>query len=186
MLKAMRRGRSALTDSEQGAALVEFALLFPVFMMLILGMFSGGIAYNQKLELTHATREGARYGATVDEKQTFSPIPPIMTDRTWAEGVRDLVVERSAGVLTPAQVTCVALVTGPRNSPTVVPPNPAGNSHVWMSGGGPCPYKEDSFDTTNPGKRVQVSVQRPGEIRALFFTYGVQLKARANSQYEGK
>ena len=42
----MNRLRSE--PGERGAALVEFALILPVFMMLVLGMFSGGIAYNHK------------------------------------------------------------------------------------------------------------------------------------------
>ena len=73
----MRRKRE-----ESGAALVEFALLLPVFMALILGMFSGGIAYNQKLDLTHATREGARYGATVAVTNQFA------NGQNWASNVR--------------------------------------------------------------------------------------------------
>src|SRR5712691_4500636 len=60
-------------DGERGAAMVEFALLLPVFMMLVMGAFSGAIAYNQKLDLAHAAREGARYGATLPENQaTFT------------------------------------------------------------------------------------------------------------------
>ena len=45
---------------ERGAALVEFTLILPVFMMMVLGTFTGAIAYNQKLDLAHAAREGAR------------------------------------------------------------------------------------------------------------------------------
>ena len=41
---------------ERGAALVEFALILPVFMILVLGTFTGAIAYNQKLDLAHAAR----------------------------------------------------------------------------------------------------------------------------------
>ncbi|MCA1674362.1 MAG: pilus assembly protein, partial [Actinobacteria bacterium] len=145
----MRQIRQATSRSgnERGAALVEFALILPLFMMLILGMFSGGIAYNQKLDVTHATREGARYGATVAETQTFAI-------GTWAEGVRELVVERSAGDVTADQVTCVALVEGPRKNPTVVAANPAGNLHIWQPVGStePCPFQEHATDMTNPGK----------------------------------
>ena len=59
----MRRVRQRRGD--RGATLVEFALILPLLMMLILGMFSGGIAYNRKNSMTNAVREGARYGATI-------------------------------------------------------------------------------------------------------------------------
>src|SRR5688500_18036442 len=50
---------------ERGASLVEFALILPVFMMLLLGMFTGGMAYNRRLTITSAAREGGRYAATL-------------------------------------------------------------------------------------------------------------------------
>src|SRR4051794_16935709 len=97
---------------ERGAVLVEFALILPVFMLLMIGLFSGASAYNQKQQVVYAVREGARYAATVPKDQTFA-------SGTWASNVRDLVVARSTGDLTNAQV-CVSLVTG---SPgTVVTP----------------------------------------------------------------
>jgi Flp pilus assembly protein TadG len=175
------RGRKRRPDGDRGAALVEFALILPVFMMLVLGMFSGGLAYNQKLGITHATREGARYGATVPVNQTFSD------GRTWAQGVRDLVVERSAGDLTADQVVCVALVTGPRFDPQVVADSPAGNSHLWRPASlpAPCPFKEHASDPTDPGPRVQVAARRPGRIELLVSSIDVTLRAQANAQYEG-
>ena len=39
-----RRGRT--TSSEQGQALVEFALVLPVFLLLIFGVVEFGVAYN--------------------------------------------------------------------------------------------------------------------------------------------
>ena len=45
--------------------MVQFALILPLFMMLVLGMLTGGASYNRQLGLTHAALEGARYGATL-------------------------------------------------------------------------------------------------------------------------
>ena len=154
---------------QSGAALVEFALLLPVFMALVLGMFSGGIAYNQKLDVTHATREGARYGATVAVSQSFS-------SGTWATNVRDLIVDRASGDLSGAGTNvCVALVSGPGSAPVAVDAN-----HTTNSGGGPC-YTDGSADT---GRRVQVSASRPSKVEALFFSWGITLNAKAVSRYE--
>lgn len=157
---------------------MEFALILPLVMMLILGMFTGGLAYNQKLSVTQAAREGARYGATVPVKQMFTG------PRPWAEGIADLVVERAAGDLADnKQVVCVALVEGPRNAPTVVPADPAGNVHVWKPGADACPFAEGG-STDNPGRRVQVAIKRPGEIELLVSKINLSITSRANAQYE--
>ncbi len=52
---------------ERGAALVEFAFVLPVLLLLILGIIDFGRAYGAKQELIHATREGVRvYAVTQD------------------------------------------------------------------------------------------------------------------------
>ncbi len=50
-------------DCERGQGLVEFAMLVPVFMLLLLGMLEFGTAFNHNLTLGYASREGARIGA---------------------------------------------------------------------------------------------------------------------------
>jgi Flp pilus assembly protein TadG len=44
----------------QGQALVEFALIVPIFLLLVLGVFEFGRAWNVYQVLTDAAREGAR------------------------------------------------------------------------------------------------------------------------------
>lgn len=46
--------------SERGTAAMEFALLLPVFLMLVLGIVYFGIGFNTKINLTAGVREGAR------------------------------------------------------------------------------------------------------------------------------
>lgn len=48
-----------------GTALVEFALLTPLFFLIVFGIIDFGSAYNQQHELRSAAREGARL-ASVD------------------------------------------------------------------------------------------------------------------------
>ena len=50
---------------ESGQGLVEFALLVPVFLLILLGMLEFGFAFNHNLTLEAATREGARAGAAM-------------------------------------------------------------------------------------------------------------------------
>ena len=45
---------------ERGQALVEFAIVLPVLMLLIVGIVKGGLLYNNYLQLTDAVRSGAR------------------------------------------------------------------------------------------------------------------------------
>jgi Flp pilus assembly protein TadG len=51
---------SSPSDRESGAALVEFALVLTLLVMLVFGIVEFGRAYNAQVTLTHATREGAR------------------------------------------------------------------------------------------------------------------------------
>ena len=49
--------------NEKGASAVEFALVLPIFIMLVFGIFQFGIAFNNWIAITHAAREGARLAA---------------------------------------------------------------------------------------------------------------------------
>lgn len=51
--------------SEKGQGLVEFALILPIFLLMIVGIIQFGIGLNYWLDLTHTANQGARY-ATVN------------------------------------------------------------------------------------------------------------------------
>lgn len=52
--------------SERGAVAVEFALVLPVLLALVLGIVEFGRAYNAQISVTHAAREAARTMAVKD------------------------------------------------------------------------------------------------------------------------
>lgn len=54
-----RRRRNSLR-SEQGQAAVEFALVVPVLLLLLLGIIQGGIVFHNYLTVTDAARAAAR------------------------------------------------------------------------------------------------------------------------------
>lgn len=54
--------------SERGAVAVEFALLAPVLIMILLGIMEFGRAYNVQATLTNAARDGVRVMA-IDNSQ---------------------------------------------------------------------------------------------------------------------
>ncbi len=58
------------TRSQKGNALVEFALILPIFLALIFGMVTFSLALYNKTVLTMATREGARAGAVYITNRT--------------------------------------------------------------------------------------------------------------------
>ncbi|MHB1344285.1 MAG: TadE/TadG family type IV pilus assembly protein [Thermoleophilia bacterium] len=53
--------------SDQGAAMVEFALVLPVLLVLLLGIIDFGLYFYNDLQLTHVARDAARYASVNDE-----------------------------------------------------------------------------------------------------------------------
>jgi TadE-like protein len=93
--------------SRGGQGLVEFAILLPVFMVVLFGMLEFGLAFSHHLTLEYATREGARIGAALGNGT--NKIPPCA--QTRPEDVDELIVAAVQRVLTspgsqipPAQV----------------------------------------------------------------------------------
>lgn len=74
--------------SERGAAAVEFALILPILVSLLIGIVEFGRAYNAQITLTAAAREGARVmaiqkstTATQDAVKAASPsLNPQLTN----------------------------------------------------------------------------------------------------------
>ena len=71
----LRRGRG-----QEGSAAVEFAIILPLLMFLILGGMDLGHMYYIEHLITNASREGARYGRkyTVNPAQGC-PAPSALT-----------------------------------------------------------------------------------------------------------
>jgi len=159
---------------DRAAVLVEFALVLPLLIILLLGTITAGLALNAKQQINHAIREGSRYAATVPAD------PPFSNGATWAENVRDLVVERSGGDLSAADV-CVSLVSG---SPGTVVPVASAHS---TAGGAACIAAQTYPVTPNDeGLRVQVTATKPQRIQLGVFGFiPATVKASATAQAEG-
>jgi TadE-like protein len=52
---------------ERGQGLVEFSLVLPVIMLLLLGMLEFGFAFDHAIGIGYSTREGARAGSALAE-----------------------------------------------------------------------------------------------------------------------
>ena len=84
--------KCARSDRERGAALVEMALVTPLLILLLFGIWTVARAYNVKNTMDHAVREAARFGATLDP-----------WDSNTIDGLID--AELSASSINPALVT---------------------------------------------------------------------------------
>jgi TadE-like protein len=70
------RSNPSLLQEEKAAAIVEFAVALPLLVVLVVGIFDFGAAFNLKQELNNAMREGARFGASQPTNDLESATPP--------------------------------------------------------------------------------------------------------------
>jgi len=59
----IKRIRTARKRGERGQALVEFALLIPIFFILLFAIVDFGMGFHSWITVTNSAREGARLGA---------------------------------------------------------------------------------------------------------------------------
>lgn len=156
--------------SDSGASLVEFALVLPLFMMVLLGMFTGGLAYSRKLAVTQATREGARYGATL-------PLTAEPTVDQWLSRVASVAVSSSDGELSataPGMQLCVAYVPG------------SGTPRSVQIVGSATSYSDATcfIDGRGSEARVQVVGARSSKLEALVWSEDLAITSHAVSRFE--
>jgi Flp pilus assembly protein TadG len=56
-----KKTRALLRSDDQGLALIEIAMVMPIFLIVMLGIFTFGVALNNQLILTQAVGAGAQY-----------------------------------------------------------------------------------------------------------------------------
>jgi Flp pilus assembly protein TadG len=86
MLRLIRRRRK---NGEKGQALAEFALLVPIFLILLFAIVDFGMGFYSWITVTNAAREGARLGSVqaseaeiVDRVYETSDLPEEATQMT--------------------------------------------------------------------------------------------------------
>jgi Flp pilus assembly protein TadG len=66
--------------TDDGAAMIEFALVLPILLLLVFGIIEFGFALYNKEVITNASREGARYGIIIgDPRPTTTQIQNVVT-----------------------------------------------------------------------------------------------------------
>jgi Flp pilus assembly protein TadG len=87
-MRAIARLSRFVRRSERGAAAVEFALILPVLLVLVLGIVEFGHAFQVQAQLSSAARDGARSAALgntattarTQVKNSASTLNPAITD----------------------------------------------------------------------------------------------------------
>jgi len=160
--------RERFRRGEDGSNIVEFVIILPLLLTLVFGLITAGIAFSNKLSTTNGAREAARYAATLP--------PPEDALGTWFEDVISTAENSSSGDLDTDRddhLVCVARTA---------------DGSTWESArqqGGTLTMGADScFTDTRDDARVQVRVQRPGEIDAIFYRFDVTLTGQAVARWE--
>ena len=105
-------------NPERGAAAVEFALVLPVLLLLVLGMLEFSRAYNVQISLTNAAREGARVmaihdDATLAKNAAVAAAAPSVTLTTAQVSVSPSSCSANPGATVNATITYpLTLMTG--------------------------------------------------------------------------
>ncbi len=107
MKKFFRKGRDR---KEDGQSMVEFALILPVFLLILCGIIDFGWMFYNQLSLNNACREGARYAVvnTADGTDMDAIITHIENDSKKVfdkDGVEINVAYSSPGDPTEGDVT---------------------------------------------------------------------------------
>jgi Flp pilus assembly protein TadG len=140
-------------------------------MMLLLGMLTGGLAYSRKLSVAQATREGARFGATL-------PITGALPVDPWLTRVANLTIASSDGELgatRPGQFVCVAYVAS------------TGVARMRSETGGAVSFNDAACiaDDGRTGEtRVQVVARRSSKLEVLVFSQDLDLESHAVARFE--
>jgi Flp pilus assembly protein TadG len=88
------------TNNEGGQTLLEFALVLPILLLLVTGIITFAITFNNYIALTDAVNVGSRLLA-ISRGQTTDPCATTAT-----------AVENAAPLLTPAKITFTFVLNG--------------------------------------------------------------------------
>lgn len=84
--------------NQKGQALVETALVLPVFLAMVLGIFGFGRLFNAQLVITNACREGARLGALGrSDTKIKDAVTRYLTGANLNDPTTQVIVARSTG-----------------------------------------------------------------------------------------
>ena len=103
----------------KGQALVEFAVVVPLLMLLVLGIFEFGRIYNAKLVVTQAAREGARRAAITT--MANADAIGVAAAQNFAQSLGSVTVDTPSHVTVVGDTRKAVVVTVHHNVQLVIP-----------------------------------------------------------------
>jgi hypothetical protein len=173
-----RRGRG-----DDGVAVVEFALIMPILLVLMLGMFTGAMAWNQSQALGQGARIAARTGSTMPRPIPEAAQTQLQVDEAWLDGLIDRAVAASEGEMAATvsgRVVCVAYVDPAGTDPDLTVSRTLTGAGTRISGTTPC-FADGQGDTA---QRIQVVMERAGRIDTGFYRIPMTIRRTAVYRYE--
>lgn len=143
---------------EEGAVLVEFALVLVPLSLLVFGFLQLGIAMNAKIDATHLTAEGARY---IVVNQNPGLTDPGLSPKTLQSYIRS---RADTADLRAKAVVCIAYPTNPETSTSGKVGDPV-RVTVDYSYGNLVPLVGDRLDP--PATSLQVASEATMRLEAL-------------------
>ncbi len=132
---------------ERGSAAVEFALVLPLLLTLVLGIVNFAIVFGQSLALNNAAREAARQGSVPG--QTCAEVVALGKASASAIAMKGTAV---AATVTPCPAGDVCLGSTPGQAVTVT----LNDTHAW-----PVPFPV-------PGVPATYAISGHGEFRCEY------------------
>ena len=178
-MRGLRPARPARSDD--GASAVEFALLFPLFIMLAIGTISAGFAFHAWLNVTHGAQEASRFAATLSVASGGG------TADSWLEQVTERALAASSLTIDathakPGTKACAAVVS-PTSFPVVsrhVVVTTDGDGVISRAyADGPCPGM-----STMVGDYVQLSVSQPTNFNYVFAAATIEVGSSSVNRFE--
>lgn len=166
------------SSGDDGVVVIEFALVLPILLMLILGLVSGATAWNQNLAIGHGARVAGRQASTVPLPTTVDAV----TMAVWLDAVADRTIAASEGALddgVDGRTVCVAYVDPKGAAPDVVYQRTVPAAGARTSASTPCAPVDATAD-----RQIQVVVARGGVLDTGIYRYPLSLRRTAVYRFE--
>jgi Flp pilus assembly protein TadG len=100
-----------ISRDESGTALVEFALVIPVLLLLMLGMLDFGKAFNYWIDSTHLSATGVRWAAVNTNPSADGTLQEAIRDQADTAELRD----GGTGAVADPVAVCIEFPDGTSN-----------------------------------------------------------------------
>ena len=125
-MRSPNSGPSGRSNRKRGQAMVEFALVIPIFLLTFAAIADFGFALFQRMTIINAARDGARAAVVVTNHATITTVAQQAATSSAAGGLVTLgstpsvtCLATSVSVSSPATIGCSSAVVGDSVSVTV-------------------------------------------------------------------